>query len=157
MKMKLAAALTGFAMFAGLGQAHAEGELHIYNWGDYTSPELITKFEKQYDVKVTITDYDANDTAIAKVRAGGHGFDIAVPSASYVPIWINEGPAAGVKAGPDGEFQKHGPALGRCAFRSGPPLHGALAMGHQRHPRQHQSSTRAIPTPPPFSLTRRMN
>ncbi len=47
MKLKLAAALTGFAMFAGLGQAHAEGELHIYNWGDYTSPELITKFEKQ--------------------------------------------------------------------------------------------------------------
>ncbi len=91
MKLKLAAALTGFAMFAGLGQAQAEGELHIYNWGDYTSPELITKFEKQFNVKVTITDYDANDTAIAKVRAGGHGFDIAVPSASYVPIWVKEG------------------------------------------------------------------
>jgi spermidine/putrescine transport system substrate-binding protein len=40
---------------------------------------------------VTITDYDSNDTALAKVKAGGHGYDIVVPSASYVPIWINEG------------------------------------------------------------------
>ena len=69
----------------------AEGELNIYNWGDYTNPELITKFEEAYNVKVTITDYDANDTAIAKVRAGGHGFDIVVPSANYMPIWISEG------------------------------------------------------------------
>ena len=40
---------------------------------------------------MTITDYDSNDTALAKVRAGGHGFDIVVPSANYMPIWINEG------------------------------------------------------------------
>ncbi len=64
---------------------------NIYNWGDYTNPELIKKFEQQFDVKVTITDYDSNDTALAKVRAGGHGFDIVVPSANYVPIWVKEG------------------------------------------------------------------
>ncbi|MBY8977518.1 extracellular solute-binding protein [Rhodobacteraceae bacterium NNCM2] len=71
--------------------ALAEGELNIYNWGNYTNPELIEKFEKEYDVKVTITDYDSNDTALAKVKAGGHGFDMVVPSANYIPIWINEG------------------------------------------------------------------
>jgi spermidine/putrescine transport system substrate-binding protein len=71
--------------------AWADGELHIYNWGDYTSPELIKKFEQAYNVKVTITDFDANDTALAKVKAGGHGFDIVVPSATYIPIWIQEG------------------------------------------------------------------
>jgi spermidine/putrescine transport system substrate-binding protein len=71
--------------------ARAEGELNIFNWGDYTSPEMIKKFEETYKVKVTITDYDSNDTALAKVRAGGHGFDIVVPSANYVPIWVNEG------------------------------------------------------------------
>jgi|TARA_B100000809_G_scaffold152331_1_gene149700 spermidine/putrescine transport system substrate-binding protein len=69
----------------------AAGELNIYNWGDYTSPELITKFEETYNVTVTITDYDSNDTALAKVKAGGHGFDIAIPSANYMPIWISEG------------------------------------------------------------------
>lgn len=71
--------------------AMAAGELNIYNWGNYTSPELIKKFETEHDVKVTITDYDSNDVALAKVKAGGHGFDIVVPSASYMPVWIGEG------------------------------------------------------------------
>ncbi len=71
--------------------AFAEGELNIFNWGNYTSPELIEKFEKTYDIKVTLTDYDSNETALSKIQAGGHGFDIVVPSNSHVPIWIEEG------------------------------------------------------------------
>jgi spermidine/putrescine transport system substrate-binding protein len=71
--------------------AQAEGQLNIYNWGNYTSPELIEKFEREFDVEVTITDYDSNDTALAKIRQGGHGFDIVVPSGPYVPIFISEG------------------------------------------------------------------
>ena len=75
-----------------LGHAvHAAGELNIYNWGDYTNPDLIKKFEEKYDVKVTITDYDSNDTALAKIKAGAHGFDIVVPSSGFVPIWIQDG------------------------------------------------------------------
>lgn len=66
-------------------------ELNIYNWGNYTNPKLIEKFEAETGIKVTITDYDSNDTALAKVKAGGHGFDIVVPSATYVPIWVSEG------------------------------------------------------------------
>ncbi|PTW53229.1 spermidine/putrescine transport system substrate-binding protein [Breoghania corrubedonensis] len=79
------------ALLAATGLAHAEGELNIFNWGDYTSPELIKKFEEKYDVKVTVTDYDSNTTALTKVSAGGHGFDIVVPSANYVPIFVGEG------------------------------------------------------------------
>ena len=51
--------------------AHAEGELNIFNWGNYTNPDLIKKFEEAHKVKVTITDYDSNDTAMAKIKAGG--------------------------------------------------------------------------------------
>jgi spermidine/putrescine transport system substrate-binding protein len=40
---------------------------------------------------VTVTDYDSNDTALAKIEAGGHGFDLVVPSANYVPIWVEKG------------------------------------------------------------------
>jgi spermidine/putrescine transport system substrate-binding protein len=78
-------------LLASVSLAHADGELNIYNWGNYTSPDLIKKFEAAYKVKVTVTDYDSNDTALAKIRQGGHGFDIAVPSQSYLPIWISEG------------------------------------------------------------------
>ena len=83
--------IVALAMVAISGSAYAAGELNLYNWGNYTNPELISKFEKEYDVKVTITDYDSNSGALAKVKAGGHGFDLVVPSANYVQIWIKEG------------------------------------------------------------------
>lgn len=91
MTWKIKAAGAAIALMGFVGSACAEGALNIYNWGDYTSPELVKKFEQKYDVKVTVTDYDSNDTALAKVRAGGHGFDIVVPSANYVPIFVKEG------------------------------------------------------------------
>ncbi len=91
MNWKLTGAAIGAAMMAMAGPATADGELNIFNWGDYTNLEMIKKFEEKYDIKVSITDYDSNDTALAKVRAGGHGFDIVVPSSNYVPIWIAEG------------------------------------------------------------------
>jgi spermidine/putrescine transport system substrate-binding protein len=71
--------------------AQAEGQLNLYNWGNYTSPELLEKFKAETGITVTVTDYDSNDTALAKVEAGGHGFDLVVPSANYVPIWVEKG------------------------------------------------------------------
>jgi spermidine/putrescine transport system substrate-binding protein len=91
MNWKSTATALSVAMLASTGLARADGELNIFNWGNYTSPELIKKFEETYKVKVSVTDYDSNDTALAKVRQGGHGFDIVVPSASVMNIWIKEG------------------------------------------------------------------
>ena len=78
-------------LMAGTAIAHAEGELQLFNWGDYTSPELLKKFEEETGIKVTVTDYDSNDTALAKIEAGGGGFDLVVPSASYVQIFVEKG------------------------------------------------------------------
>lgn len=91
MNWKQTAVALGLAVLGLAGQANAEGRLNIYNWGNYTNPELIKKFEEKYKVKVTLTDYDSNDTALAKIRQGGAGFDIVVPSGSVLPIWIKEG------------------------------------------------------------------
>jgi spermidine/putrescine transport system substrate-binding protein len=97
MKLALRFAAAALALTLAAGTALAEGELHIFNWGNYTSPEMIKKFEEKYNIKVTITDYDSNDTALAKIRQGGHGFDIAVPSGNFLPIWINEGLALEIR------------------------------------------------------------
>lgn len=84
--------LTAMALvLASTGGALAEGELFLYNWGNYTSPELIKKFEETYGVKVTITDFDSNDTALAKIEAGASGFDLVVPSAGFVGIYAEKG------------------------------------------------------------------
>jgi spermidine/putrescine transport system substrate-binding protein len=91
MKYMFKKSVAAIAMVAVSSTGYAAGELNLFNWGNYTSPELITKFEKQYDVKVTVTDYDSNSTALAKVKAGGHGYDLVVPSANYMQIWVSEG------------------------------------------------------------------
>jgi spermidine/putrescine transport system substrate-binding protein len=91
MRLSLAAAAATLALLTAPGAPRAEGVLNIFNWGDYTSPELIKKFEAKYDVKVTITDYDSNDTAMAKVKAGGYGFDIVVPTSTVFAVWVKDG------------------------------------------------------------------
>ncbi len=78
-------------LMATTGLASAEGVLNLYNWGNYTSPELLAKFEAETGIKVTVTDYDSNDVALAKIEAGGAGFDLVVPSANYIPIWVEKG------------------------------------------------------------------
>ncbi len=79
------------ALMASTVFASAEGELQLFNWGDYTNPELLEKFEAETGIKVTVSDYDSNDTALSKVEAGGGGYDLVVPSANYIPIYIEKG------------------------------------------------------------------
>ena len=71
--------------------AHAGGNLYIYNWTDYTSPELIKKFEAETGVKVSIDTYDSNETLLAKLKSGSAGYDIVVASSDFVPIFISQG------------------------------------------------------------------
>jgi spermidine/putrescine transport system substrate-binding protein len=90
-KNKVLITVSTAAVLIAAGPALAAGELHIYNWGNYTNPKLIEKFEKAYDVKVTLDDYDSNETMLSKVRAGNSGYDIVVPSDYTVKIMIDDG------------------------------------------------------------------
>ncbi len=82
-------AASALALMAGAAQA--EGSLNIYNWTDYTSPEMIEKFEKETGIDVTLDTYDSNETLLAKMQAGATGYDIIVPSHNFIPIFIEEG------------------------------------------------------------------
>ncbi len=77
--------------------AAAEGELHIYNWGNYTNPDLIEKFSKEYDVDVTLDSYDSNETMLAKVQSGNTGYDIVVPGDYMIAVMIEQGLLAKVE------------------------------------------------------------
>ena len=91
MRSKILSLITGLGLAAGSSAAFAAGELHIYNWGNYTNPELITKFEEMHDVKVTLDGYDSNETMLAKVEQGGSGYDIVVPGDYMIAIMIEKG------------------------------------------------------------------
>lgn len=60
--------------------AVAEGKLSLYNWGDYINPEILEKFGKEHDVKVTLDTYASNEEMLAKIQAGATGYDIVFPS-----------------------------------------------------------------------------
>ena len=81
----------GVGLLFGAGQALAAGELHFFNRGNYTNPKLLEKFEKDTGIKVTLDGYDSNEMLLAKIKAGGHGYDLAVPSDFMVQIMIDEG------------------------------------------------------------------
>ena len=87
----LLAAGAMLAIGAQGGTAHAAGDLFIYNWTDYTSPDLIKKFEAESGIKVTLDTYDSNETLLAKLKSGSAGYDIVVISSDFVPIFAKEG------------------------------------------------------------------
>jgi spermidine/putrescine transport system substrate-binding protein len=63
-----------------------EQTLYLYNWTYYTPDSVIEKFEKEYGVKVVYDDYASNEDMYAKLKAGGSGYDIVIPSGDYVSI-----------------------------------------------------------------------
>lgn len=71
--------------------AKAQGDLFIYNWTDYTSPELIDKFEEETGIRVTLDTFDTNETLLAKLKGGNARYDIVVPTHNFLPILIKEG------------------------------------------------------------------
>ena len=76
--------LSGVAVFSlmavAAGPANAAGELHLYNWGDYINPEVVDKFGKEFDVKVSLDTYSTNEEMLAKIQAGATGYDLVWPS-----------------------------------------------------------------------------
>jgi spermidine/putrescine transport system substrate-binding protein len=85
----------GLVAVAGLSAPHAAfadaGELHIYNWTDYTSDEMVKKFEAETGIKVSIDTYDSNETALAKLSSGADGYDVMIISNDFVPIFVKQG------------------------------------------------------------------
>ena len=79
------------ALSCASGVAAAEGDLFLYNWTDYTAPDLIEKFEAETGISVTLDTYDSNETLLAKLQAGATGYDIVVPSHNFVEIMVGEG------------------------------------------------------------------
>jgi len=60
--------------------AAAEGQLNIYNWGDYINPDVLNRFTEDTGIKVTLDTYGTNEEMLAKIQAGATGYDIVFPS-----------------------------------------------------------------------------
>ncbi len=65
--------------------------LHIYNWGDYIDPAVVSQFEKDFNCVVKMDFYDSNEALYTKLKAGASGYDIAVPSSFMAAILEKQG------------------------------------------------------------------
>ena len=67
------------------------GELRIYTWSDYIAPELVAGFEKALGARVVIDTFDSNEAMYDRLKAGGTGYDLMIPSSYIVSKLADEG------------------------------------------------------------------
>ena len=109
MKLKLSLCIAAGLALAGCGQQPAppaeqaaapaqpaapaaeDKVLNIYNWSDYIAEDTIANFEAETGIKVTYDVFDSNEVLEAKLLAGNTGYDIVVPSLSFLARQIQAG------------------------------------------------------------------
>ncbi|UTW03409.1 extracellular solute-binding protein [Amphritea atlantica] len=84
MKITKISLVAGLALsFSGFVAAESQ-TLNVYNWWDYIKPEVIKNFEADTGIKVNYDVYDSNEVLEAKLMAGNSGYDLVVPSGSFL-------------------------------------------------------------------------
>jgi putrescine transport system substrate-binding protein len=69
----------------------AEKILNVYNWSDYIDPTVVPAFEKEYGIKVNYDVFDSNEVVETKLLSGNTGYDVVVPSGSFMQRQIQAG------------------------------------------------------------------
>lgn len=61
-------------------------KLNVYNWSFYIAEDTVPNFEKEFGIDVTYDTFEDSDEMLAKIQAGGSGYDVAVNEQGYVVI-----------------------------------------------------------------------
>ncbi len=64
----------------GNNETYENGELVVYNWGEYIDPDVLTIFEEETGIKVIYEEYETNEIMYPKVEAGASIYDVICPS-----------------------------------------------------------------------------
>lgn len=74
--------LAGLLTLAGCGSSKGgeNGEVLVYNWGEYIDPETITMFEEETGINVIYDEFETNEIMYPKVEAGATAYDVLCPS-----------------------------------------------------------------------------
>ena len=68
-----------------------EKVLFVYNWSDYIAETTIADFEARTGIKVTYDVFDSNEVLETKLLSGNTGYDIVVPSSTFLQRQIQAG------------------------------------------------------------------
>ncbi|MGF1551002.1 MAG: polyamine ABC transporter substrate-binding protein [Paracoccaceae bacterium] len=65
--------------------------VNVYNWSDYIDPALLDQFTEETGIEVVYDVYDSNEVLETKLLAGGTGYDIVVPTGTFLQRQIQAG------------------------------------------------------------------
>ncbi len=90
-KKWLSGVIAGALMAVSTGTIAEQKTLHVYNWSDYISPDTVPNFEKKTGIKVVYDVFDSNEVLEGKLMAGSTGYDVVVPSSSFLARQLQSG------------------------------------------------------------------
>jgi len=76
------------ALLAGVAAAE---EVRVYNWSDYIDEALLEKFEQETGIELIYDVFDSNEVLETKMLAGGSGYDVVVPTGTFLQRQIMAG------------------------------------------------------------------
>jgi putrescine transport system substrate-binding protein len=85
------AAETAGAPAATAPASTEEKVVNVYNWSDYIDPKTLEQFTAETGIKVNYDVFDSNEVLETKLLAGNTGYDVVVPSASFLERQIKAG------------------------------------------------------------------
>jgi len=92
MRMTRTILTAAVAMVALTAVASAQDKVvHVYNWSDYIDEEILKDFESETGIKVVYDVFDSNEILETKLLAGGTGYDVVVPSGTFLARQIQAG------------------------------------------------------------------
>ncbi len=68
-----------------------EPVLNVYNWSDYIAEDTLANFTKETGIKVTYDVFDSNEILEAKLVSGSTGYDVVVPSLTFLARQVQAG------------------------------------------------------------------
>lgn len=69
-------------MLVGCGNNNSDsnGQVVVYNWGEYIDPDVLTMFEDETGIKVIYDEFETNEIMYPKIESGASEYDVICPS-----------------------------------------------------------------------------
>ena len=88
MKYGILGSVAATALLASTAVAE---EVRVYNWSDYIDESLLEKFETETGIDLIYDVFDSNELLETKLLSGGSGYDVVVPSGTFLQRQITAG------------------------------------------------------------------
>ncbi len=86
-------ALALLSVLSACGSASTDtdnGEVNVYNWGEYIDEDLLEQFEEETGIRVNYSTYSDNESLYAALKKGTADYDVIIPSDYMISRLIDE-------------------------------------------------------------------